>query len=55
MSAQYRVLLVEDSINDAFSIVRELQRGGLDVNFERVETSLASTQLGGEDLGLNHL
>jgi DNA-binding NtrC family response regulator len=39
MSAQYRVLLVEDSINDAFLIVDELQRGGLDVDFERVETA----------------
>jgi PAS domain S-box-containing protein len=43
MSAQYRVLLVEDSINDAFLIVRELQRGGLEVDFERVETA-ASVQ-----------
>jgi len=39
MSAQYRVLLVEDSINDAFLLVRALQRGGLDVEFERVETA----------------
>ncbi|HWW01479.1 MAG TPA: PAS domain S-box protein [Candidatus Acidoferrum sp.] len=39
MSAQYRVLIVEDSINDAFFIVSELRRGGLDVEFERVETA----------------
>jgi CheY-like chemotaxis protein len=36
---QYRVLLVEDSISDAFSILGELLRGGLDVEFERVGTA----------------
>src|ERR1041384_8201004 len=38
MRAHYKVLVVEDSINDAFFIVHELERGGLDVDFERVET-----------------
>ncbi len=33
-----RVLVVEDSIDDTFFIVRELQRGGFHVVFERVET-----------------
>src|SRR5437868_15151063 len=30
--------MVEDSIEDTFFIVRELQRGGFNVSFERVET-----------------
>jgi DNA-binding NtrC family response regulator len=34
-----RVLLVEDSINDTFLMVRELQRNGFEVDFERVETA----------------
>lgn len=34
-----RALLIEDSINDTFLIVRELQRAGMDVEFERVETA----------------
>ena len=38
MSAEYRVLLVEDSENDAFFIIRELQKGGLAVVSERVDT-----------------
>jgi DNA-binding NtrC family response regulator len=38
-SATIRLLLVEDSINDTFLIVRELQRSGLIVDFERVETA----------------
>jgi PAS domain S-box-containing protein len=33
-----RVLVVEDSVDDTFFIVRELQRGGYNVDFERVET-----------------
>ena len=33
-----RVLIVEDSVDDTFFIVRELQRGGYNVDFERVET-----------------
>ncbi|HWV98643.1 MAG TPA: PAS domain S-box protein [Candidatus Acidoferrum sp.] len=38
MSGQLRVLVVEDSVEDTFFVVRELQRGGFDVTFERVET-----------------
>jgi len=34
-----RVLIVEDSVEDTFLIVRELQRGGFNVTFERVETA----------------
>jgi PAS domain S-box-containing protein len=33
-----RVLIVEDSVDDTFFIVRELQRGGYNVDFERIET-----------------
>jgi PAS domain S-box-containing protein len=33
-----RVLIIEDSVDDTFFIVRELQRGGYNVDFERVET-----------------
>jgi PAS domain S-box-containing protein len=39
MSESLRVLIVEDSVNDTFFIVRELQRGGFQVKFERVETA----------------
>jgi PAS domain S-box-containing protein len=39
MSEALRVLVVEDSVNDTFFIVRELQRGGFQVKFERVETA----------------
>ena len=35
------VLIVEDSVDDTFFIVRELQRGGYNVDFERVETATA--------------
>jgi PAS domain S-box-containing protein len=33
-----RVLVIEDSVEDTFFVVRELQRGGFQVDFERVET-----------------
>lgn len=36
-----RVLIVEDSVEDTFFVVRELQRGGFQVDFERVETAPA--------------
>jgi CheY-like chemotaxis protein len=36
-----RVLVVEDVEQDALLLVRELERGGFDVSFERVETSEA--------------
>jgi PAS domain S-box-containing protein len=39
MSEPLRVLIVEDSVDDTFFIVRELQRGGFHVEFERVETA----------------
>ena len=38
MSGPLRVLVVEDSVADTFLILRELQRGGFHVSFERVET-----------------
>jgi PAS domain S-box-containing protein len=38
MSGPLRVLVVEDSVEDTFFILRELQRGGFHVAFERVET-----------------
>jgi PAS domain S-box-containing protein len=41
MPSPLRVLIVEDSVNDTFFIVRELQRGGYSVDFERVETPAA--------------
>ena len=36
-----RALIVEDSVDDTFFIVRELQKGGFAVEFERVETQAA--------------
>jgi two-component system cell cycle sensor histidine kinase/response regulator CckA len=39
-----RVLLVEDSEADAELVIRELQRGGFDVIFERVQSRDAMTQ-----------
>jgi PAS domain S-box-containing protein len=39
MADLLRVLIVEDSVNDTFFMVRELQRGGFNVEFERVETA----------------
>jgi PAS domain S-box-containing protein len=39
MNQPLRVLIVEDSVDDTFFIVRELQRGGFEVTFERVETA----------------
>jgi two-component system cell cycle sensor histidine kinase/response regulator CckA len=41
MPGPLKVLIVEDSIDDTFFIVRELQRGGYSVDFERVETPAA--------------
>ncbi len=38
MSSALRVLIIEDSVEDTFFVVRELQRGGYNVAFERVET-----------------
>ena len=42
MTPGLRVLIVEDSVDDTFFIVRELQRGGYNVDFERVETAAAT-------------
>lgn len=41
MSKPLRVLFVEDSLDDVELLSRELQRGGYDLLFERVETSSA--------------
>jgi PAS domain S-box-containing protein len=41
MTNPLSVLIVEDSVDDTFFIVRELQRGGYNVDFERVETAAA--------------
>lgn len=38
MSTLLRVLIIEDSEDDAELLVRELHRGGYDVTFERVDT-----------------
>jgi signal transduction histidine kinase len=38
MGKPLRALLVEDSEQDALLVVRELERGGFDVTFERVDT-----------------
>src|ERR1035437_3478722 len=39
MPGSLRVLMVEDSVEDAQLIAAELKRGGLDPVFERVETA----------------
>jgi PAS domain S-box-containing protein len=41
MAGSLRVLIIEDSIDDTFFLVRELQRAGFSVAFERAETSMA--------------
>ncbi|MBN2462028.1 MAG: response regulator [Dehalococcoidia bacterium] len=43
MNKLLRVLMVEDSEDDTLLIVRELQRNGYDVTFERVETPESMT------------
>jgi two-component system cell cycle sensor histidine kinase/response regulator CckA len=43
MSTPLRVLIVEDSEDDALLLVRALRRGGYDPTFERVETPTAMT------------
>lgn len=53
MANPLRVLVVEDSVDDTYFIVRELQKGGFQVDFERVETASAmqsALQGGGWDL-----
>jgi two-component system, cell cycle sensor histidine kinase and response regulator CckA len=39
MDVPLRLLIVEDSVEDTFLIVRRLQQGGFTVTFERVETA----------------
>jgi PAS domain S-box-containing protein len=41
MTESLRVLIIEDSVDDTFFILRELQRGGFLVEFERVDTPTA--------------
>lgn len=41
MPSPLTILIVEDSVDDTFFVVRELQRGGYSVDFERVETPVA--------------
>jgi CheY-like chemotaxis protein len=41
VSKPIRVLIVEDSENDALLLVRELWRGGFEPEFDRVDTSEA--------------
>ncbi len=44
MSSPLRVLIVEDSQDDADLLVHELRRGGYDLTFQRVDTLQAMTQ-----------
>src|SRR5579863_3285471 len=41
MNRSLRLLIVEDSPDDAAVLVRHLGRGGYDLTFERVDTALA--------------
>src|SRR5215217_5510317 len=41
MSAYLRILLIEDSEDDANLVLREIQRGGYQIEWERVETAEA--------------
>jgi len=43
MAKHLRVLIVEDSEDDALLVIRELKRGGYETTFERVETAEAMT------------
>lgn len=42
MSKSLRVLIVEDSEDDALLVIRELERGGYTPTFERVEMEVMS-------------
>lgn len=44
MGKPLRALIVEDSENDALLLVRQLKRGGFDVDFRRVDTSAAMNE-----------
>lgn len=53
MPKRLKVLVVEDSVDDTFFIVRELQRGGFQVDFERVDSAASlqdALKAGGWDL-----
>src|ERR1043166_3778562 len=39
MGTRLRILLIEDSEDDARLVLREIERGGYEVEFERVETA----------------
>src|SRR5215216_3621618 len=39
MGTHLRILLIEDSVDDARLVLREIQQGGYEVEFERVETA----------------
>ena len=41
MGTHLQILLIEDSLDDAHLVLREIQRGGYEITFERVETSEA--------------
>ena len=43
MAKPLRILIVEDSEDDALLVIREVERGGYDTTFERVETAEAMT------------
>ncbi|GAF83264.1 unnamed protein product, partial [marine sediment metagenome] len=43
MGKPLRVLIVEDSEDDALLVIREVERGGYETTFERVETAEAMT------------
>src|ERR1019366_7724335 len=43
MAIPLRLLMIEDSEDDAALLLRELRRGGYDVSHERVDTSAALT------------
>ncbi|MDP3512374.1 MAG: hypothetical protein Q8S20_06465, partial [Sulfuritalea sp.] len=43
MSTSLRLLLVEDSDDDATLVIRTLRRGGFDVQHERVDSAAAMT------------
>ena len=56
MGIPLRVLLVEDSEDDALLLLRMLRRGGYDPTWERVETAAAmEAALDGRELGSRHL
>ena len=46
MTTPLAVLIVEDSEDDMALIVRALQRGGYDLDYERVETAAAMSGCG---------